>query len=229
LNFWRIYELDFPVVFNTKASRGILMSLWSLSLGNVFREYAFREILVTNKGGHTMHLTRIFTFLALSLAIGFLGCSKEQKVEAPKQERVEKNLVPAKAELKGQNFAVELNDLIVAMTVDPASKEIVETPNLRGRIKITNKTKDIIEIQAVTLDYLDQAGKPIAFKSGEKIAKASLDLKTIKPEEFFEGTLEATIPRMAIKEKALGKIEINLVYVPSPLKRETLTLSEKVE
>jgi hypothetical protein len=37
------------------------------------------------------------------------------------------------------------------------------------------------------------------------------------------------MPRMAVKEKALGKIEINLVYVPSPLKRETLTLSEKVE
>ncbi len=29
--------------------------------------------------------------------------------------------------------------------------------------------------------------------------------------------------------KALGKIEINLVYVPSPLKRQTLTLPEKVE
>jgi hypothetical protein len=33
----------------------------------------------------------------------------------------------------------------------------------------------------------------------------------------------------AIKEKPLKKIEFNLVYVPSPLKRETLTLSEKIE
>jgi hypothetical protein len=41
--------------------------------------------------------------------------------------------------------------------------------------------------------------------------------------------LDVTIPKTAIKEKALGKIEISLVYVPSPLKRETLTLSEKVE
>ena len=176
-----------------------------------------------------MHYTKILAFVALSLAFGFLGCSKEQKVEAPKQERIEKNLVPPKAELKGENFAVELNDLKVAMTVDTASKEIVETPNIRGSIRITNKSKDIIDIQAVTLDYLDQAGKPIAFSSGEKIAKVSLYMKTIKPEETFEGTLEATIPRMAIKEKTLGKIEINLVYVPSPLKREVLTLSEKLE
>jgi hypothetical protein len=176
-----------------------------------------------------MHFIKIFILIGLSLAIGIFGCAKEQKVEAPKQERITKNLVPQKSEMKGQNFLVELSDLQVVMDVDTASKEIVETPSLRGNIKITNRSKDILDIQAVTLEYLDEAGKRIPFKSGEKISKASLFLKAIKPEEVTEGSLDVTIPRMAIKEKALGKIEINLVYVPSPLRRETLTLSEKVE
>ena len=176
-----------------------------------------------------MNFTKIFTILALSLAVGFLGCTTDKKAEAPKQERVEKNLVPPKAELKGPNFAVELTDLKVAMTVDTASKEITETPNLRGRIKITNKSKDNLDIQAITLEYLNEAGKPIAFTAGEKIATVYAFWKALKPEEVTEGSLDVTIPRMAIKEKALGKIEINLVYVPSPLKRETLTLAGKVE
>jgi len=176
-----------------------------------------------------MRFTKILTISVLSLAVGFLGCTTDKKVEAPKQERIEKNLVPAKAELKGQNFAVELSDLKVAMIVDTASKEITETPNLRGRIKITNKSKDVLDIQAITLEYLNEAGKPIAFAAGEKIATVYPFWKAIKPEEMTEGSLEVTIPKMAIKEKSLGKIEINLVYVPSPLKRETLTLSEKVE
>ena len=176
-----------------------------------------------------MRFTKIFTILALSLAIGFLGCTTDTKVEAPKQERIEKNLVPPKAELKGPNFLVEVSDLTVTMTVDIASKEITETPNLRGRIKVTNKSKDILDIQGVTLEYLDAAGKPIAFTSGEKIAKVYPFWKTVKPEEITEGSLDVTIPRMAVKGKALGKIEINLVYVPSPLKRETLTLPEKIE
>lgn len=175
-----------------------------------------------------MRFTKSLTLLALSLAFGFLGCSKEQKVEPPKQERVEKNLVPPKAEAKGENLLVELNDLKVITTVDLASKEMVETPSLRGYIKITNKSKDIVDIQAVTLEYLDEAGKVISFKSGEKIAKASLFSKAIKPEESFDGSLDVTIPRAAIKDKTLSKIEINLVYVPSPLKRVTLTLPEKV-
>jgi len=176
-----------------------------------------------------MRIIKIFAFLALSLVLGFLGCTTDKKVEAPKQERIEKNLVPPKAELKGQNFAVELTDLKVAMTVDTASKEITETPNLRGRIKITNISKDVLDIQGVTLEYMDAAGKPIAFTAGEKIATVYPFWKAIKPEEMTEGSLEVTIPKMAVKEKALGKIEMNLVYVPSPLKRETLTLSEKVE
>ena len=176
-----------------------------------------------------MRFTKIFTILALSLAIGFLGCTTDKKVEAPKQEQIEKNLVPPKAEVKGQNFAVELTDLKVAMTVDTASKEITETPKLSGRIKITNKSKDVLDIQGITFEYLNEAGKPIAFTAGEKIATVYPFWKAVKPEEITEGSLDVTIPRMAVKEKALGKIEINLVYVPSPLNRETLTLSEKVE
>jgi len=176
-----------------------------------------------------MHFIKISILIGLSLAIGIFGCTKEQKVEAPKQERITKKLVPPKTELKGQNFLVELKDLQVLTIVDTASKEIVETPTLKANIKITNKSKDILDIQAVTLEYLDEAGKPIPFKPEEKIEKVYPFWKALPPEGITEGSLDVTIPKMAIKEKALGKIEINLVYVPSPLKRETLTLSEKVE
>ncbi|MBM4350064.1 MAG: hypothetical protein FJ106_09305 [Deltaproteobacteria bacterium] len=110
------------------------------------------------------------------------------------------------------------------------STKITTTPSLRGNIKVTNISKDILVIQGVTLgEYLDEAGKPIAFSSGGKVSKASGFWGTLKPEEVTEGSLDATIPRKAIKEKVLGKIEINLVYVTSPLKRETLTHSEKIE
>ena len=177
-----------------------------------------------------MHFIKIFVFIGLSLAIGFFGCAKEgKKVEAPTQEEITKNLVPPKAEVKGPAFIVEVNELKVATTVNIASKEIVETPSLKGNIKITNKSKDILDIQAVTLEYLDEAGKPIPYKSEEKVVKVSPFWKALQPEGIAEGSLDVTIPMNAIKEKSLRKIEINLVYVPSPLKRETLTLSEKVE
>ena len=176
-----------------------------------------------------MHFTKIFIFIGLILAIGLFGCTPEKKAEAPKQEQITKDLVPPKAEVKGAAFFVELKDLKVVTTVNTASKEMVETPTLKGNIKITNKSKDILDIQAITLEYLDEAGKPIAYKPDEKIVKVYPFWKALQPEGTAEGSLEATLPMNAIKEKSLRKIEVNLVYVPSPLKRETLILSEKVE
>src|SRR4030066_538826 len=176
-----------------------------------------------------MHFTKIFILIGLILAIGLFGCGAEKKSEAPKQEQVTKNLVPPKAEVKGPAFLLELSDLKVVTTVNVASKEIIGTPSLKGRIKITNKSKDILDIQALTLEYLDEAGKPIPYKPEEKIKKGYAFWKALQPEGITEGSLDVTIPTKAIKEKSLRKIEINLVYVPSPLKRETLTLSEKVE
>ncbi len=175
-----------------------------------------------------MHLKKIFVFIALSMVIGFFGCAKE-KVEAPKQERITKKLIPPKAEVKGTNFLIEVSELEVITIEDKASKEIVDTPNLRGRIKITNKSKDNLDVQALALEYLDVAGKPIDFQSGERITKASLYFKVIKPEESFDGQLDVTIPMKAIMEKTLGKIEVNLIYIASPLNRETAIFPEKIE
>jgi len=76
---------------------------------------------------------------------------------------------------------------------------------------------------------LNEAGKPIPYKSDEKIEKVSPFWKVLQPEGIAEGSLDITIPMNAIKEKSLGKVEVNLIYVQSPLKRETLILSEKVE
>ena len=176
-----------------------------------------------------MHFTKTFIVIGLILAIGLLGCTAEKKSEGPKQEQVTKNLVPPKAEVKGSAFLMEVSDLKVVMTVNIASKEVVETPSLRGNIKVTNKSKDVLDIQAVTLEYLDEAGKPIPYKPDEKIVKVYPFWKALQPEGIAEGTLDVTLPMTAIKEKSLRKIEVSLVYVPSPLKRETLTLSEKVE
>jgi len=176
-----------------------------------------------------MHFIKIFILIVLSLAIGIFACTTERKVEAPTQEQVTKNLVPPKAEVKGPAFLVELNDLKVVTTVNIASKEIVGTPSLKGNIKVTNKSKDILDIQAVTLEFLNEAGKPIAYGPDEKIEKVYPFWKILQPEGTAEGSLDITVPTNAIKEKSLKKIEINLVYVPSPLKRETLILSEKVD
>ena len=177
-----------------------------------------------------MHLKKTWVLIMLSLLMVFGACAKkEEKAEAPKQNVITKNLVPPKTEIKGDTFHVELSDLKATIIEDTASKEIVETPELRAQVRITNLTKSVLDIDAITLEFLDEAGKQIEFESGEKVAKAHLYLKILKPQESFNANLNATIPRSAIKQNSLSKIEINVVYTQTPLRRETMTLSEKVE
>jgi PBP1b-binding outer membrane lipoprotein LpoB len=123
----------------------------------------------------------IIAIAVLGLAIGLVSCSKEKATEAPKQEYVTKNLTPSKTEVKGTDFQIQVDGLQVSMNVDTATKEPVATPSLTGNYKIINTSKDVLDVQGVTVEYLDEQGKVIAFSSGEKIAKASLMLNKINP------------------------------------------------
>jgi hypothetical protein len=174
-----------------------------------------------------MKYVTVFAIAVFALVIGLVGCSKKEASNTPVQEYVVKKLIPSKVEVKGTDFEIQVDGLQVTMNVDAVSKEPVQTPSLVGSYKVINTSKDVLDVQGVTVEYLDQQGKVIAFSSGEKIAKASMMLNKINPGESSDGSLELTFPRAALK--TLGRIDFNLVFIPSPLKRETLSMPEKVE
>lgn len=163
---------------------------------------------------------------ALTLALLLSGCAEEKKVEASGPEFTTKSLSPSKVEARGDKISMTVENLNVNMVLNKGDRSIAETPSLRGSYRIVNTSKELLEVQGITVEYVDQAGDPIAFQSGEKIAKTSLMLSALKPGESSEGTLDVTFPRAAVK--GLAKINVHVVYIPSPLKRETLVLPEKV-
>ena len=162
-----------------------------------------------------MKYVTVFAIAVLGLVIGLVGCTKEKTSEAPKQEYVTKNLVPSKAEVKGADFELQVDGLQVTMNVDAVSKEPVQTPSLAGHYKITNTSKDVLDIQGVTVDYFDQQGKVIAFSSGEKIAKVSAMLAKVNPGETTEGSLDADIPEGGTEEPGEDRLQPGLHPVPS--------------
>jgi hypothetical protein len=186
-----------------------------------------------------MHFKKISIFLALILAIGILGCAEERKIEVPIQERIPTeqittNLVPPNVEVKGSPFFVGLNDLKVIIKVRKASKEIIETPRLKGNIKITNIAKDQVGIARVTLEYLDETGKPISHEPEERIAMGSRSTqwgwswKILWPGDVTEESFDVPIPMSVIKEKSLRQIAVTLAYNPSfPLDEDQRTYIEQ--
>jgi hypothetical protein len=96
--------------------------------------------------------------------------------------------------------------------------------------KISNNSTNILDIKGVTIQYLDSSGNPIAFKDGKKEATVSLYMwSDIQPGKDLEESLEARVPVVAVKEKSIKKIRIHVVYIPTPLKKESMDVPVKME
>lgn len=168
--------------------------------------------------------------LVLTSALIFTGCEKKAEVaETAKTEEVTVALSPSSQEVKGEQFSLQLSDLKIIKTIDKTTKELTTTPHLKGSIKIKNISKNILEIQGVTFQYLDSSGALIPFKTGEKNVTVSTYMRDLQPGKESENYLDVTVPMAAVKENLLGKIQASVVYVPTPLKRESLDLPVKME
>ena len=176
-------------------------------------------------------LKKFFLMSALGLLLIFVfnGCKKAEVTEGPKFEEVTVALSPSTQEVKGEQFTLQLSDLKILKTIDKSTKELTTTPYLRGKIKISNQSKNVLDIQGVTIHYLDASGNPIPFKTGEKNVTVSTYWTDLEPGKESESNLDVTVPMVAIKEKSLNKVQVRVVYIPTPLKREAFDIPVKME
>jgi hypothetical protein len=187
---------------------------------------------IPNKRRLMFMLKKLFLFSAMGLifVLTFNGCGKKTEVaEGPKIEEITVAVTPSTQEIKGEQFILQLSNLRILKTIDKSTKELTTTPNLRGNIKITNQSKNVLDVQGVTIQYLDHSGNPIPFKTGEKKVTVSTYWTDLQPGKEAENYLDVTVPMAAVKEKSLDKIQVNVVYIPSPLKREALGIPVKME
>ncbi len=174
-----------------------------------------------------MKTMKIPFFAVLLLTVLSFGCAKDTPTANPALECSNRRLVPPNVEVKGEKVSMALESLAVSVTTDPSNSEIIEVPSLKGKLKIVNTSKDLVEVHGVTVEYMDRAGSPIIFQSGEKHSKVALTLTSLLPGESYEGSLHVTFPRNGVKE--LDQINVNIIYIASPLGQETLTMRERVE
>jgi hypothetical protein len=177
-------------------------------------------------------LRKIFLMFILTFIFVFTLSHCEKKTGVPegsKTEEITVGLTPSTQEVKSEFFTLQLSGLKIIKTIDKPTKELTITPSLRGSIKISNHSKNILDIQGVILQYLDGAGNPIPFKTGEKKVTVSTFWTDLSPGKELENSLDVTIPMAAVKANLLNKIQVTVVYVLSPLERETMEVPVRIE
>lgn len=171
-------------------------------------------------------------FPAMGLIFIFIFNSCENKTEvaeAPETEEITVALTPSNQEIKGKLFTLKLSDLKFIKTINKSTKELTTPPVLRGSLKISNNSTNILDIKEITIQYLDISENPISFKNGEKEAKVSTYWSDIQPGKDFETSLDVKVPIAAVKEKSFNKIRAHIVYIPIPLKSESMDVLLKME
>lgn len=177
-------------------------------------------------------LKKFFLLSALGLifVLIFNGCEKKAEVaESAKTEEITIALSPSTHEIKGEQFSLQLSDLKIIKTINKSTKELTTNPHLRGSLKIKNFSKNILEIQGVTLQYFDASGTLIPFKTGEKNVTVTMFIRDLQPGKESDSSLDVTVPMAAVKEKSLSKIQASVVYIPTSLKRESMEIPVKME
>lgn len=177
-------------------------------------------------------LKRFFLFPAMGLVFicSFSSCEKKPEVTgAPETQKVTVALTPSNQDIKGELFTLKLSDLKIVKTVNTSTKELVIAPSLRGSIKISNDSTDILDIKEVTIQYLDGSGNPIPFENGMKKAMVGGYWSDIQPGRDSEASLDVKVPMAAVKEKSINKIRSHVVYIPVPLKEETIEFALEIE
>ena len=177
-------------------------------------------------------LKRFFLISTMGLIFIFIFNSCENKTEvaeAPETEEVVVALTPSNQEIKSELFTLKLSDLKIIKTINKSTKELTTTPSLKGSIKISNNSTNILDIEEMTIQYIDISGNPIPFKDGEKKARVAGYWSDIQPGKDFERSLAVNVPMAAVEEKLINQIRTRVVYIPTPLKRESMDVPVKME
>jgi hypothetical protein len=120
----------------------------------------------------------------------------------------------------------EITELKVTERVEQGSGRVDSAAKLTGRLVLKNSSANqSVRLVGGKLRYVDAQGQPIKLEGvrTEPALKFGSSERLDPGQETTE-SLDVEFPAAALKAKKLAQIRVDLAYVPSPYKEETLNL-----
>ena len=136
-------------------------------------------------------------------------------------------VTPPTVKVKAGIVAGEVVDMKVTERVEKGSDRIVTQAKLSGILRLKNISKDqTVRLVAGKIVYVDDHGQPIKLEDArtEPALKFSGSAERLDPGQETTESIDVDFPAEALKARKLGQIRLELAYVPSPYKQETLSL-----
>jgi hypothetical protein len=139
-------------------------------------------------------------------------------------------VTPAAMKLKAGIVTGEVTNLKVTERVEQGSGRVVSPAKLTALLTLRNSSENqTVRLVAGTIKYIDAQGQPI--KLEDTRTAPALTLTTygssdrLDPGQEAIQSLDIDFPAEALKAQKLKEIRLELAYIPSPYRQETVNFT----
>ena len=135
-------------------------------------------------------------------------------------------VTPAAMKVKAGIVTGDITEMKVTERVEQGSGRVVSAAKLTARLVLKNSSANqTVRLVAGTIQYIDVQGRPIKLEDAR--TEPTLKFSTygsdrLDPGQEASQSLDVDFPAEALKAKKLKEIRLELAYIPSPYREETI-------
>jgi hypothetical protein len=165
---------------------------------------------------------------ASALAVASAGCTPPPaKVSAVINDKVY-SVTPAAVKVKVGIVTGDLSEMKVTERVEEGSGRVTAPAKLTGKLVLKNVSSDqTVRLIGGKIVYIDMQGKRIKLEEARleptlKVPSSYGSSERLDPGQENSQAVDADFPVEALKAKRLKDVRIELTYIASPYKEETM-------
>ena len=172
---------------------------------------------------------------ALAAVVVWMMLGRSQEPAATAAQVVEDKtyaVTPASMKVKAGIVTGDVTDLKVTERVEQGSGRVISPAKLTAKLVLKNSSANqSVRLVAGKIRYIDAQGQPI--KLEESRTEPALKFQTYGSDRLDPGqeetqALDVDFPAEALKAHKLKEIRLELAYIPSPFREESVTFTVSV-
>ena len=172
------------------------------------------------------------TIVGGAMAVITAGCSQGPSGTAAVIEDKTYAVTPASVNVKAGIVTGEVTEMKVTERVEKGSGRVVSPAKLSGTLKLKNTSaNETVRLIAGKIQYIDAQGQPIKLegtRTEPTLKFATYGSERLDPGQDATQSLDVEFPAEALKAKKLKEIRLELAYIPSPYREETVNFTVSI-
>ena len=173
------------------------------------------------------------TALVAAVSVITLGCAQGPSATAAVVADKTYTVTPASVTVKAGIVTGEVTEMKVTERVEQGSDRVVSPAKLTGTLKLKNTSANqTVRLVAGKILYIDAQGQPIKLEESRAEPVVTFSAygggERLDPGQDGTQSLDVHFPAEALKAKKLKEIRLELAYIPSPYREESINFTVSI-